>query len=314
MIYIQSKQRASVSRMETRAAITLLIIFVYALSAMRCSTDNEISPTTSEGESVTINADYTSGVPAGSAETGYDEDDLVGNATFNNTVSVSFGEWITITNPLEGAGVEVTDTDGDVVITSSVKNVAYELTGSVANGSVKIYSGNKFKLVLNGVDIANADGPALGSGGPEAGIDCDARTLAISGGIVIGVGGSTSAPSQNASAVPSVILGGGQANKLVSIIAADGTPVVTFQVPASYSTLLVGGSRLQQNTTYTVFVGGEVEDGTDFNGFYIDGMYTTGESAGSFTTSGMVTHCRKREPRIAITQLSRRKLLCRNES
>ena len=50
-----------------------------------------------------------------SAETGYDADDLVENAAFDKTVSISFGEWITITNPLEDAGVEVANTNGDVV-------------------------------------------------------------------------------------------------------------------------------------------------------------------------------------------------------
>ena len=123
--------------METRAAITLLIIFIYALSAMRCSSDNEITPTISEGETVTISADYTSGISKGSAETGYDADDLVENAAFDKTVSISFGEWITITNPLEDAGVEVANTDGDVVTLLEISRHLEWLTqiaGSVRRG------------------------------------------------------------------------------------------------------------------------------------------------------------------------------------
>lgn len=511
MSYSQCKNDQVTSRMETRAAITLLIIFIYALSAMRCSSSDEVSPALTEGESITISAEYTRGISEGDTETGYDADDLVENSTFDNTVSITFGSWTSIANPLEGAGVEVTDDNGDVVITSTVKGVAYELKGTTTNGSVKIYSDNKFKLTLNGVVVTNQDGPAIniqssktafvvladgtenaltdgvsyavsdedmkstlfsegqlvfsgtgslivtgnykhgiasddyirvrsgnievikaatdgihandafiadggtfkieaasdgieceegyiiinagdfslivaddgiaasydegdesidpyvtinggtinvtstegegieskstltindgtitttttddglnagsainingglvysyspgndamdsngtftitggivvavGAGGPEAGIDCDARTLAITGGVVVGIGGSTSAPSENASSVASVILGAGKANQLIAIVAADGTPVIAFLAPASYSTLLVGGSRLQAGTTYTIFTGGEVVDGTDFKGLYTAGTYTTGNAAGTFTTTNRVT-------------------------
>lgn len=500
----------STSRFESRAAIILLVIFVYALSAMRCSDEEEVTPA-GDDDPVTISADYTPGIAEGSAETGYDEDDLVENSSFTSTVSIVFGDWVSVTNPLEGAGVSVTEDNGNVVITSTVKAVAYELSGTIADGSVKIYSDNKFKLTLNGVDITSSNGPAIniqssktafvvladatenaledgstyatssedmkgtlfsegqlvfsgagslvvtanfkhgiasddyirvrsgsieitgavtdgihandafiadggtfritassdgieceeghiiindgdftltvaddgmaasyedgdesidpyvtinggtinvistagegiesksaltindgtitttttddglnagsaininggkvysfssgndamdsngtftitggivvaiGASGPEAGIDCDARTLAITGGIIVATGGATSAPSSNASSVPSVIMGAGQANRLVSIVAADGTSVITFLAPASYNTMLVGGSRMDMNTTYTIYTGGEVNDGTDFNGLYTGGTYKRGTSGSTFTTSATVT-------------------------
>lgn len=503
-------QQHSHARAESRASLFILILFIYALSAMRCSSNDDATPTPSQGETIAIDAEYTSGVAVGPNDMGNDEDDLVENSTFTSTVVIAFAGEISVTNPLTGAGVEVTESHGDVVVTSTVSGVAYELTGTVSDGSVKIYSDKKFKLTLNEVNITNSDGPAIniqssktafivladgsenaladgatyatseedmkgtlfsegqivfsgagslvvtgnykhgivsddyirvrsgnieitkaatdgihtndafiadggtlritassdgieceegyiiindgdfnitvaddgiaasyeegdasidpyvtinggtinvistagegiesksvltindgtiatttaddglnagtaininggrvyaystgndamdsngtftvtggivfaiGSNGPEAGIDCDANTFAITGGIVVGLGGSTSAPSSSASTVPSVITGAGQANKLISIVSQDGLHVVTFQSPASFSTMLVAGSRLELNKTYVIFTGGEVTDGADFNGLYTGGSYTTGDNSGSFTTTNMV--------------------------
>ncbi|MGC3945025.1 MAG: carbohydrate-binding domain-containing protein [Chryseolinea sp.] len=508
---MKSRQITPASRFETPAALYLLITFIYALSAMRCSSGDEVTPSVTEGESVTISAEYIPGISEGSNDKGSDDDDLVENSTFDKTVLISFGSATAVLNPLQGAGVEIADDNGDVVITSTVKGVSYELTGTTTNGSVKIYSDNKFKLTLNGVQITNTDGPAIniqssktafvvladgtengltdgktyaastedmkgtffsegqlvfsglgsltvtgnykhaivsddyirvrsgnievvgaatdgihtndafiadggtftisaasdgidceeghiiindgnfsftvgddgiaasyeegddtidpyvtinggtinvistegegieskstltindgsitttttddglnagkaininggkvysysagndgmdsngtftitggiviaiGASGPEAGIDCDARTLAITGGIVVGIGGATSAPSENASSVPSVIMGAGRANQLVSIVASDGSQVVTFMAPASFNTMLIGGSRFDMNKTYTVFTGGDVLDGTEFNGLYTGGTYVTGDTGGNFTTTNVVT-------------------------
>ncbi|MEJ1241681.1 carbohydrate-binding domain-containing protein [Chryseolinea sp. T2] len=511
MSQLKSKTTAQASRYETPAAIYLMIIFIYALSAMRCSSNDEVTPAVTEGESVAISAEYVPGISEGLNDNGSDDDDLIENSTFDKTVLITFGSPTEILNPLQGAGVEIADDNGDVIITSTIKGVAYELSGITSNGSVKIYSDNKFKLTLNGVQITNSDGPAIniqssktafvvladgtengltdgktyatssedmkgtffsegqlvfsgagsltvignykhgivsddyirvrsgnievagaatdgihaneafiadggtfkisaasdgidceeghiiinagdfnfnvaddgiaasyedgdesidpyvtinggkinvistegegieskstltindgtitttttddglnagkaininggmvysysagndgmdsngtftitggiviaiGASGPEAGIDCDARTLAITGGIVVGIGGATSAPSQNASSVPSVIMGAGKYNQLVSVVSTDGTHVVTFLAPTAFNTMLIGGSRLELNKTYTIFTGGEVVDGTEFNGLYTGGTYVTGDAGGNFTTGNIVT-------------------------
>ncbi|MBP5260475.1 MAG: carbohydrate-binding domain-containing protein [Paludibacteraceae bacterium] len=90
--------------------------------------------------------------------------DLVENFEFKQTVTVNFGANATpvISNPLNGKGVEVTVSGGDVVITSTVdEDVEYLLTGTTTNGSVKIYSDKKYKVTLSNADITSVDKPAL---------------------------------------------------------------------------------------------------------------------------------------------------------
>ena len=49
----------------------------------------------------------------------------------------------------------------DVTITSTKKKVAYTVQGKCDNGSLKIYSENKFQIILNGVELTNPNGPAI---------------------------------------------------------------------------------------------------------------------------------------------------------
>ncbi|MDB5155809.1 MAG: hypothetical protein JWR50_516, partial [Mucilaginibacter sp.] len=54
-----------------------------------------------------------------------------------------------------------TQTNGDVVINATASGIAYTVSGTTTNGSVKIYSDKKFELTLNNANITNLDGPAI---------------------------------------------------------------------------------------------------------------------------------------------------------
>ncbi|HRN57917.1 MAG TPA: carbohydrate-binding domain-containing protein [Agriterribacter sp.] len=97
----------------------------------------------------------------GNTDNAYDADDLVENSTFTSTVAITFGATTTISNPLSDGGVTITQSGDHITITSTAKAVAYEVSGVTANGSVKIYSDNKFQLTLNGADITSSNGPAI---------------------------------------------------------------------------------------------------------------------------------------------------------
>ena len=87
-------------------------------------------------------------------------DDFIENSEFTSTVEISYsGTTATVINNVEG--VSVLQNGAHVVITSTVKKVAYALSGTTTDGSFKIYSDNKFKLALNGVNLTNPSGAAI---------------------------------------------------------------------------------------------------------------------------------------------------------
>jgi hypothetical protein len=86
------------------------------------------------------------------------------DTSFTNAVLINYtGTTATVTNPFDGAGVSVTVTNGNVVVTSTLTatEINYVLSGIASEGSFKLYSDYKFNLVLNGVSIINDDGPAI---------------------------------------------------------------------------------------------------------------------------------------------------------
>lgn len=155
-------------RLGYRSLSLLTVNLLVVTTLLSCSKDtDELTPDdttngTTTGSTITIDSTTTSsGTPEGSTETAADEEDLVANSTFSSTVTITFGSAVSVSNPLEGKGVAVTVANGDVTVTSTVSEVAYVVSGTTTNGSVKIYSDKKFKLTLNGANLTNADGPAL---------------------------------------------------------------------------------------------------------------------------------------------------------
>lgn len=86
------------------------------------------------------------------------------DTTITGSVLIKYaGTTATVTNPYEGAGVNVKVSNGQVVVTSTTTTVEvdYVLSGEATNGSFKLYSENRFGIVLNGVSITSANGPAI---------------------------------------------------------------------------------------------------------------------------------------------------------
>lgn len=501
--------------MKSRYFRTVILFFLFTLTfwLSGCLNNDDSSAPTggNTNPTSTITGSYTSGTAEGSTEKGANPDDLVESSTFSNSVSIVFGATVSITNPLENAGVNIVVTGADVVVTSTAQAVEYVLSGTTNDGSFKIYSDNKFKLTLNGVSISNYDGPAIniqsakrafvvltdntlnslsdgssyaastedmkgaffsegqlifsgngslsvrgnrshaiasddyvrvrsglitvpgaikdgihtndafiadggtftitasgngieceggyiiindgtftltttddsitasyggtdtsvdpyvninggtisiastegegiesksaltinngnfeikttddglnagkalninggqiyiisskndaidsngtvtitggrtvaiGAEAPEAGIDCDAHQLKITGGLLVAIGGASSLPTASVSIVPSLVMGSGSINQIIHIEAADGTEALTFLIPMSYDTMLVAGSKFKLGTTYTIFTGGSVANSTDFHGLYNSGTYTKGSSVITFSLTSIVT-------------------------
>lgn len=163
----------------------------------------------------------------------------------------------------------------------------------INGGNVYCYSSGNDGIDSNGTLTING-GMIIASGAtsPEEGIDCDQHTFKITGGTLIGIGGGTSTPTSNVCTQRSVVYGGsGASSTLLSIVASDGTHVMSYAIPRTYQqmTLLFSSPRLASDTTYTLSTGGSVSGGTSFCGLTTGGTYTAGSNVSTFTLSGMVT-------------------------
>lgn len=160
----------------------------------------------------------------------------------------------------------------------------------INGGSIYSYATNNDAIDSNGtLTVTGGIVVAIGANQPEASFDCDARAFKITGGTIVGIAGATSGPT-SVSTIRSVVMGSGSANSIIHIEAADGTEALTFLAPKAYSTLLFASSKLVANTTYTVFTGGSVTNGTSFNGLYSAGTYNKSvKTSTTFTTTNFLT-------------------------
>jgi hypothetical protein len=147
--------------MKTLRLFIALSFMVCLIACSREDAEVDTQGSNADGSFTIDSVETTSAAPEGSTETAYDEEDILANSTFPAVVSIQFGTTTTITNSLAGAGVAVTETNGDVVVNATVAGVEYLVSGTTTNGSLKIYSDKKFKLTLNGATITNNDGPAI---------------------------------------------------------------------------------------------------------------------------------------------------------
>lgn len=142
----------------------LLCFSITGCAKTATDTVSDAVPATDSPTSNTSNIDstgITSGNAEGSALTGANAEDLIENTSFTKVVTVNFGNTVSISNPFSSGEVTINQDGKDVIITATAEHVAYELSGTATEGSVKIYSSAKFKLLLNGISLTNSDGPAV---------------------------------------------------------------------------------------------------------------------------------------------------------
>ncbi|MBR5727419.1 MAG: carbohydrate-binding domain-containing protein [Muribaculaceae bacterium] len=100
-------------------------------------------------------------------ETNETYNDYEENTDWSYTINISYdGETATLSG--NTARVRSTVTGGHVVIRSTSARVNYVVSGTSDNGSLKIYSENKFKLTLNGLTLTNPMGAAINNQGSKS--------------------------------------------------------------------------------------------------------------------------------------------------
>ena len=86
--------------------------------------------------------------------------DYVENSTFNRILLIRYaGEQATVSGTV--SGVTVSTNGAHVTVTSTVGRLNLRLTGASSNGSLKVYSENKYRLSLEGVTLTNPNGAAI---------------------------------------------------------------------------------------------------------------------------------------------------------
>ena len=108
---------------------------------------------------IVLNACEQTGTPK--TPTTSTDNDSVETYTVKETVTITYnGEMATVTNSAS-TGVNVVINGAHVTVNSTIEGLSINTTGSTTNGNLKIYSSHKFKLLLNGVNIANTSGSAI---------------------------------------------------------------------------------------------------------------------------------------------------------
>ena len=93
-----------------------------------------------------------------------DLDSITFSDAVDRTVYIHFnGAEAVVDNPLTNSGIDVEVTGAHVVVHSQfdMGEVNYICSGTANDGSVKVYSENKFSLLLNNVNLTNPTGPAV---------------------------------------------------------------------------------------------------------------------------------------------------------
>lgn len=226
------------------------------------------------------------------------DDGIVASYETDDTIDpyiVINGGTINITTTGEGGeGIEskstLTINGGDIYVKAIDDAINAGKAIYINGGNIVAYSTTNDGIDSNGtLTVTGGRAFAIGSRSPEEGFDCDNNTFKITGGLLVGAGGATSAPTANVSKQASVILGSGNAGTIYSVLNSDNQEVMTFKSPASFTTLLLSGSQFSSGKTYKLVSVSNVSNASDFNGLYLGGTFSNPTLSSSFTLTSMVT-------------------------
>ncbi len=216
-------------------------------------------------------------------------------------LTVNGGHLTVSTSQDGGEGLEskaVLTVKGGLIEGSTYDDVINAGTSLVINGgSIYAYASDNDGIDSNGT-ISISGGVIVSSGTktPEEGFDCDQNRFAITGGVLVGVGGATSTPTSSACTQRAVVYSGSGSSDVTYTVchSSTGEAVLSFTLPRTYSqlTMLFSSPLLEASTSYTIYQGGTLTGGTSFHGLTTGHSYTAGTAKKTFTTSSMVTTVR----------------------
>lgn len=183
-------------------------------------------------------------------------------------------------------------TGGDIAVYTADDALNAKTHIEISGGIVYAYATDNDGIDSNGT-ITISGGVIVSSGTrePEEGFDCDQNTFSITGGTLIGTGGNTSTPTTG-KCTQNVVIYGLQASSgaMLTILDSDGNQIISYTIPRSYSTmrLLISSANIS-NGTYTIYSGGTLTGGNEYNGIITGATFDGGSKLTSFTVNSRVT-------------------------
>jgi hypothetical protein len=226
----------------------------------------------------------------------------------NGNLTVSGGDVVIASSGAGGKGLNgsglLTISNGTLSITTTGDEYKYRTDNTKAkaitmDGNLTISGGSVYVSCKTDHAIG-AKGMLTVSGGTAIGITLDAtkksfdagKSFKITGGTLIGIGGTSGSPTANDCTQYSVQYSGSiTQNASFHVVSSAGKGVVTYQLPytSSKAFVLFSSPNLEKNTNYTISTGGAVTGGASFHGLYDGASYTGGTPLATFTVSSMVT-------------------------
>ncbi len=186
---------------------------------------------------------------------------------------------------INGGTIEISTVDDCINAASKVV---------ITGGKVYCVSSGNDAIDSNGsIEVSGGTTVAIGSSQPEGGFDCDQSSFAITGGVLVGIGGDNSTPTASACTQRSIVYSA-SLSKGTSMAITDnsGNHILTFTNPKQYNgscKMVVSTPKFTSGGSYKIYTGGTTTLGDTFHELVTDGSYKSGSQSATFTTSSMVT-------------------------
>ena len=208
---------------------------------------------------------------------------------------------INVTGASEGSeGMEskssITFNGGETFVKSYDDGINAKSDITINDGKIYTYGTNNDGMDSNGkLNMKGGLVIGVGSNAPETGVDVDVSSnWTISGGTMIGFGGSMMASPSTSSPQCMLVYNGlsATAGQEITLCDNEGNVIVSFEYPLTKSgaTLLLSCPEIKKSSTYQVWQGGTISNPTDEWMYWsVEGTISGGTQLNTFTPSSTIT-------------------------
>ena len=208
---------------------------------------------------------------------------------------------INVTGASEGSeGMEskstITFNGGEMMVKSYDDGINAKSDITINGGKIYTYGTNNDGMDSNGtLNMKGGLVIGVGSNAPETGVDVDVSSnWKISGGTMIGFGGSMMASPSTASSQCMLVYNGlsATAGQVFTLLDSSDNVIVSFEYPLTKSgaTILLSCPEIVKNSTYKVWQGGTISNPADEWLYWsVEGSMSGGSELNTFTPTSTIT-------------------------